>query len=415
VNLFRSVQTALTNIVVNKLRSALTMLGIVIGVSAVILMVAILQGASSNVTKQFSKMGSNLILVVFSPTTDERRKISRRIDGLKMDDVRAIREKCSLVKAVSPELPMGQNGTARYAGRDTECSPSGVTPEYERMRNVKLASGRFISAEDSDTWAKVCVIGDKIRSELFEDADPMGRTIEVNGQTLTVVGVLQSKGRTFEGDADKTVFIPLSTVQKRLLGVELVGAIYAEPVSLDKMDGAKDQIWELLMARYDNLPGWKVDSFDNMLNSIKQVLFIFTLLLGGIAGLALLVGGIGIMNIMLVSVTERTREIGIRKAIGAKSRDILLQFLIESATLTGVGGIIGVTLGTGTAYLIGYITTFLPQLTDRQTGEKGMPMFVPPWIMIGAFAFSAAVGIFFGIYPAIRASRLHPIEALRHE
>jgi putative ABC transport system permease protein len=169
------------------------------------------------------------------------------------------------------------------------------------------------------------------------------------------------------------------------------------------------------MRRYDNLPGWKVDSFDSLLDLVNQFTSIFTIVLGSIASLALLVGGIGVMNIMLVSVTERTREIGIRKAVGAKSRDILLQFLVEAATLTGFGGLAGVGIGTGTAYLIGYITTFIPALVDVRSGERGMSVYVPPFIMIGAFLFSAGIGIFFGVYPAIRASKLDPIQALRHE
>jgi putative ABC transport system permease protein len=415
MNYWHCLTTALGNLRANKLRSALTMLGVIIGVSAVIMMVAILQGAQNRVTNEFKKLGSNLILVVYAPSSEERKTITRRIEGLKMEDVRAIERKCDLLKTVAPEMPLGNNGIAKYAGRDTDIAPNGVLAAYEHLRNVQIARGRFISETDIHTWAKVCVIGDKVRTELFPNEDPVGRDIEVNGLSLKVVGLLAPKGRTFEGDADKQVLIPLSTVQKRMLGSEVVGVIYAEPKSFEQMDAAKDQIWQLLMERYNNLPGWKVDSFDNMLNSIGKVIAVFTLVMGSIAGLALLVGGIGIMNIMLVSVTERTREIGIRKAIGAKRRDILVQFLIEAATVSGVGGLAGVILGTSTAYLIGYLTTFSPSLVDPQTGAKGMAMYVPPSIAMGAFLFSAGVGIFFGIYPAIRASRLDPIQALRHE
>lgn len=407
-------QIALDNLRANKLRSLLTMLGIIIGVSAVIMMVAILQGASANVTKQFSKQGSNLIFVAYSPTSEERKTITRHIAGLKMDDVRAIKEKCDLVSAVSAEENLG-SGKAKVGGKDTDCSPYAVQPEYERMRNAPVDSGRFISQEDMDNWAKVCVIGPKIRDELFGKQPAIGQNIEINGLSLTVVGIMAPKGQTFEGDADKRVFIPLTTAQKRLLGQETVSVIYAEATDFSKIDAAKDQIWQNLMRRYDNLPGWKVDSFDNIINSINQVLTIFTILLGSIAGLALLVGGIGIMNIMLVSVTERTREIGVRKAIGAKRRDILTQFIIEAATVSGVGGLIGAGLGTGTAYLVGFLTTFIPALDDKQSGTKGLPMYVPVWVIVGSFAFSAAVGLFFGIYPALRASRLDPIQALRHE
>ena len=415
MSIFYCIATALNNLRANKLRSALTMLGIIIGVSAVIMMVAILQGASANVTKQFSKLGSNLIFVAYAPTSEERKKITRKIDGLRMDDVRAIEEHCPLVKSVSPEVPLGGGVLAKYNGHEAEITGSGVTSEYGRIRNYAVGQGRFISEEDNRTWAKVCVIGEKIKKDLFGDEEAIGKQVEISGQSLTVVGVLAPKGQTFNGDADKFVFLPLETVQKRILGSEIVGTIYAEPVTFEQMNPAKDQIWQLLMTRYSNLPGWKVDSFDNILNSINSVLAIFTVLLGSIAGLALLVGGIGIMNIMLVSVTERTREIGVRKAIGAKRKDILLQFLIESATLSGVGGLTGVALGTGAAYFVGFVTTFIPSLDDKQGGTKGLPMYVPPSVMLGAFIFSAAVGVFFGVYPAIRASKLDPIQALRTE
>ncbi|HZO89544.1 MAG TPA: ABC transporter permease [Chthonomonadaceae bacterium] len=415
MNLWHGIQVAFANLRANKLRSALTMLGVIIGVSAVIMMVSILQGAQSRVTNEFQKMGSNLILIFYGPDRDERKQTTRRIDGMKMDDVRAIQQHCDLIKSLSPELPLNQGTTANYRGRTTDVTPNGVLPAYERMRNVMVARGRFLSDKDVDTWAKVCVIGDKIEKDLFQNADPIGQDIEINGLNLTVVGVMAPKGRMLSGDADKQVFIPLTTVQKRYLGQELVGVIWAEAVDLQHMDEAKDQVWQLLMRRYNNLIGFRVDSLDNMLNSIKQVLAIFTLVLGSIAGMALLVGGIGIMNIMLVSVTERTREIGLRKAIGAKRKDILVQFLIESATLSGVGGLTGIVIGSAFAYTIGFITQFIPAMTDPQTGAKGMAIYVPPSFAIGAFVFSACVGIFFGMYPAYRAANLDPIEALRHE
>jgi putative ABC transport system permease protein len=415
MNIWYSIQIALDNLRANKLRSALTMLGIIIGVSAVIMMVAILQGMSKRVGDEFNKLGSNLILVVYDPNSKEKKTATRKIDGFTMRDVEEIRQRCNLIKTLSPELPLGGSATAKHAGLDVSVSPTGVMADYGRLRNVQIARGRFISQEDAENWAKVCVIGDKVRRELFPTENPLGANIVVDGLSLTVVGVAAPKGRTFNGDADELVFIPLTTVQKRLVGSEQVGTIYAEPVSLEQMTAAKDQIWQTLMRHYDNVPGVKVDSLDSMLASINAVFAAFTLVLGSIAGLALLVGGIGIMNIMLVSVTERTREIGVRKAIGAKRKDILAQFVIESGTLSGIGGLTGVIIGTCSAYLVGYITTFIPSLADKQSQHKGLDMFVPPWIMIGAFAFSAGVGLFFGIYPAIRASRLDPIQALRHE
>jgi putative ABC transport system permease protein len=415
MNLIYSIKTALSNLIANKLRSALTMLGVIIGVSAVILMTAIVQGASARVTSEFKRLGSSLIIIYYELKAEDEKKSTRRIDGMKMDDVRAIEARGDLVKSFSAELPMGESAKAKYLNRETAVRPNGVMPAYERLRNVKVARGRFISENDLKTWAKVCVIGDKVRTELFKDADPLGKDIDISGQTLTVVGVMEKKGRSLEGDADKSLFLPLTTVQKRFVGRELVGVVWAEPKDPAKINETMDQIWQILMRRYDNAPGFHVDSQENILNSINKILAVFGLVLGSIAGLALLVGGIGIMNIMLVSVTERTREIGIRKAIGAKRKDILLQFLIESATVSGVGGLIGVALGAGVAYGIGYVTQFIPALQDPQTDAKGLAIYLPPMVSLGAFLFSAGVGIFFGIYPAVRASRLDPIEALRHE
>lgn len=415
MNFWYSILTALNNLRVNKLRSALTMLGVIIGVSAVIVMVAIVQGASARITSEFQRLGSSLIIIYYELDFKDRKTTTRRFEGMRMDDVRAIEARGDLIKEFSAELPIGQNVTAKNADRETQVNPNGVMPAYERLRNVQVARGRFINAEDLETWAKVCVIGEKIRKELFDEEDPLGQIIEVNGLNLTVVGVMQPKGRSLEGDADKSLFIPLTTVQKRFVGSELVGVIWAEPKDPKKINETMDQIWQILMQRHDNIPGFHVDSQENILNSINRVLAIFGIIMGSIAGLALLVGGIGIMNIMLVSVTERTREIGIRKAVGAKRRDILLQFLIESATVSGVGGLIGIALGAAVAYTIGFVTQFVPGLEDPQTGAKGIAVYLPVAFSMGAFLFASGVGVFFGIYPAIRASSLDPIQALRHE
>jgi putative ABC transport system permease protein len=415
MNFWHCLNTALGNLRVNKLRSILTMLGVIIGVSSVIIPVGIVQGASSRVTEAFQRLGSNLIIIYYDLNKQEAKTTTRRIDGMTMDDVRAIRDRCDKIKGVSAELPVFQNMPVRYMGRESETSANGVQPAYGRLRNVEISEGRFITDDDVSSWAKVCVIGDTTRIDLFKSADPLGKVINFNGQNLTVIGVLKRKGRTPEGDQDKMLLIPLTTVQKRMLGSEFVGVVWAEPKDPEKIDQAMEQVWQMLMKLHDNIPGFHVDSQENVLNSINRIIAIFGVVLGSIAGLSLLVGGIGIMNIMLVSVTERTREIGIRKAIGAKRRDILIQFLIESATISGVGGLIGIGLGAGVAYAIGFGSTFIPALVDKQNGTSGLAIYLPPVVPIFAFAFSAFVGVAFGIWPAMRAARLDPIEALRHE
>ena len=415
MNILYSLQTALGNLWANKMRSFLTMLGVIIGVSAVILMVAIVQGASARVTDEFKRLGSNMIIIYYSPDHDDLKATTRRFEGMTMEDLRAIKEKCPGVAGISGEVGLDGTDDARYLDRQFGSDPKGVMPDYAHLKNITVAHGRFLNNADMDSYAKVCVIGDKVRSTLFPDEDPLGKDIYVNGLVLTVVGVQAAKGRSLEGDLDKMIFLPITTTLKRIQGSETVGMILAEPNDTTQINPTMEEIWQLLMRRHDNIPGFHVDSQENILASINKILAIFSILLGSIAGLALLVGGIGIMNIMLVSVTERTREIGIRKAIGAKRKDILLQFLIESATVSGTGGLIGIALGAGAAYTIGFLSQFVPSLTDPQTGQKGLTIYLPVAVSLGAFAFSAFVGVFFGIYPAMRASRLDPIEALRHE
>ncbi len=412
MTLLHCLYTALANLRANKMRSALTMLGVIIGVSAVIIMVSIVEGARSKIVQEFERLGSSLIIVAYDPRKAEEAKSTRRLPGMSMDDVRAIREECDLVSGLSAELPVGNDLIVRHLDAEMKVGVRGVQPDFARLRNVTVAQGRFISDEDVETWAKTVVIGSKVKAGLFGKADAIGQDIDVQGVTATVVGVLEEKGRSGDEDTDKMVIAPITTIQKRFVGFEIVGMLWAQPKDAAMIGPAMDQIWECLMRRNHNAPGFQVDSLENIQNAIGRILSIFGLVLGGIAGLALLVGGIGIMNIMLVSVTERTKEIGLRKAVGARKRDILAQFLIEAATVSGTGGIVGVGLGAGVAYIASAISK---QVMKGGIGGAGIPAHLPLWSILGAFAFSAGVGVFFGLYPAVRAARLDPIEALRHE
>jgi putative ABC transport system permease protein len=412
VNFLRSLETALANLRANKLRSALTMLGVIIGVSAVIVIVCIVGGAQATVVREFERLGAKLIIVAYNPEEARRSRETRLLEGLTMDDVRAIRSECDLLQSVSAELPAGEF-TARYLDKEMKVNALGVQPEYTRLRDLPVARGRFIDENDIADWAKVVVIGDKVRRDLFGSADPLGKDIEIQGVSVTIIGILEPKGRAGDQDADKQVLVPITAIQKRFLGRELVAMMWATPKQADMLNAAMDQIWQTLMRRHNNAKGFQVDSLDNIQQAIGRILAIFGLVLGGVAGLALLVGGIGIMNIMLVSVTERTREIGLRKAVGARRRDILWQFLIEAATVSGVGGLIGIGLGAAMAHLIGAISRQF--IKSGMGGQPGIAIHLPWWAVVGAFAFSATVGVFFGLYPAVRAARLDPIEALRYE
>ena len=377
-------------------------------------MVSIVEGARAGVVREIERLGSKLIVVFYNPF--DQKNVTRRIEGMTMDDVRAISSQCDLVENVCAEKEL--NGQKAHNGdrEMDEVKVVGVMPAYGRIRAATLSEGRFITDEDLAEWAKVCVIASKVKDKLFPNEDPIGKDLEVGGWSMTVVGVLEKKGRSGpEGDPDKNILMPLTTVQKRLFGSEQVEVIFAQPRDTLMLTAAMDQIWQTLMRRHDNLPGFRVDSQENLLRAIGRILNIFGFIMGGIASLALLVGGIGVMNIMLVSVTERTREIGIRKAVGAKRRDILVQFLIESATVTGFGGLIGIGVGAGFAYLVAYISRQFMTGSGAPGGDPGIPVHLPLWAILGAFGFSAFIGLFFGIYPAVRAARLEPINALRHE
>jgi putative ABC transport system permease protein len=347
-------------------------------------------------------MGSRLIIIFFSPDERKKGEGESHIEFLTIKDAEAIRRECPLVVEVSPELPMDDT-TFDVGGEEVKGKLIGCQTEFARLHNLKLDSGRFFSRQEYDSWRKVCIIGDDIKEKLWPDEDPIGGALRARGVTFTVIGVTTRQGRTMGENRDKDVYAPLTTCQKRISGDDRVWVMWAQTDSVEVIEEAADQIWALLMRRHGNQPDFTVDSQTRILEAVGRILNVFAFVLGGVGALALLVAGIGIMNIMLVSVTERTREIGLRKAVGAKRRHIMFQFLTESMTLSGIGGLLGIAAGAGLSWGVGAIM------------KEDMPTHVPVWVAIGAFCFACVVGIFFGLYPAWRAARMDPIQALRYE
>jgi putative ABC transport system permease protein len=399
---WESIREALMNIRSHKLRSFLSVLGVTIGVGSVIVMVSIIEGARHRVVREFEQIGSNLIFVVYDRSkAQEEGKRQEYFVAFKFDDVAAIKRYCPLVAHVSPEVRLPAK--AYRMGEEKTIQLVGITHEANFVLNFDLARGRLLTEDDVLQWRRVCIIGWKVAEKLFPSEDPLGKEIRVQRLRLTVVGVLSKMGRVLGEQRDDFVYVPLPVVQQYLIGNRYIHAILAKAESPEKIEQAADEIWVALKNRYGDLRGLRVDTQRNILQSIGRILAVFSIVLGGIGALALLVGGIGIMNIMLVSVTERIREIGVRKAIGARNRDIMQQFLIESMTLSGVGGLFGMGFGWGLSWLVGFVM------------KERLPTYVPLWTIILAFSFALMVGLVFGIYPAIRAAKLEPVECLRYE
>jgi len=389
----------------NRMRSSLTVLGIVIGVAAVIATLAIGQGARAAVQAQIQALGANTLTVLPGTiTASGARSGMGSTTTLTPDDALAIKAECSGVEAVAP----GVRTVAQvvYGNLNWSTSVQGTTPEFVFVRQWPVANGVFITDSDVRGAAKVCVLGSNVAQQLFADADPVGQTVRIKDIPFRVVGVLIPKGgQGFGGNQDDVVIVPISTAQRKLMAITYVQSIAVSAVSEKEVDDASSQITDLLRQRHRIRPDADADFFlftqQEIASSAEATSKVMTLLLASIAAVSLLVGGIGIMNIMLVSVTERTREIGIRRAIGARRQDILLQFLVESAFLALAGGALGVGLGMGSAVLI--------------TQFARWPTLIQPMAVALAFGFASVVGVFFGFYPAHRASRLDPVEALRYE
>ncbi len=404
-SLFEALRIAARGLTVNKVRSALTMLGIIIGVTAVIALVSVGQGFSAYVTNQFSQLGTNVLNVGRSRQVDNPQQLTTA-DADALADPAAVRN----VTAVAPVFQ--GSGSITYNSLSATSSVVGATSAYQLARNYEIAAGRFITTEDQTARARVAVLGHTVAEALFpNDPYPIGQTIRVNSTAFDVVGVLAEKGGSGFNNADDLVIVPLSTAQTRLFkvatvrGDPVISQIQVVISSQDKAAAVTADITSVLRERHRIAVGdgddFQIFNPADVLDTMTSITQTLTLFLGSIAAISLLVGGIGIMNIMLVSVTERTREIGLRKAIGAGRSDILLQFLIEAMALSLIGGLIGVAGGVGASRLIGPALSVETVVTATS-------------IML-AVGFSATIGIVFGIYPAMRAARLQPVEALRFE
>ena len=395
-----TVRIAVRALRVHKLRSLLTMLGIIIGVGAVVAMVSVGQGATAQVTQRIASLGSN-VLQVFpgSSSSGGVRGGAGSTSSLTLDDARAIAPACPDVAAVAPIV--SRNAQVVYGNQNWFTNVTGTSPEYLEVRSWEITQGEMFTDDDVDAGTKVCVLGQTVVDNLFPDEDPVGAIVRIRNVPFTVVGVLTVKG----SDQDDIILIPVVTAMRRLTGRTGVNRIMVSAVSQKRSDAAQEQVTELLRGRHNIRPDeeddFNVRNMADIASAVASSSRVLTLLLASIASVSLLVGGIGIMNIMLVSVTERTREIGIRMAVGAKGRDVLLQFLVEAVVTSLLGGVLGILFGIGASQLIGWLAKW------------NTPM-VPGAILL-AFIFSAVVGIFFGYYPARRAANLDPIEALRYE
>jgi putative ABC transport system permease protein len=401
-NLFKA---AFKSILKNRMRSLLTSLGIIIGVSAVIVMVGVGAGSQKQIADQINSLGTNMILIM--PSWSRMGGVSRGAGShnrLTMDDVEAIREQATLVKYVSPIVFSGSQVVAN--GNNWNTQIQGVDPDFQRIRSWDLTSGSFFTERDVRSRKKVAILGATVKKELYGDLDPVGDKIRIRNTPFTIIGVLKVKGQDARGqDQDDVILSPSTTVLYRLKGDDHINMIQASAVSLEKIEAAQKELTNILRTEHDIDYGEENDFMVRNQAEITEMASatsrIMTLLLGAVAAVSLIVGGIGIMNIMLVSVTERTREIGIRMSVGARGSDILSQFLLEAVVLSLTGGIVGILLSVA-------ISLGLNQWSS-------IYIVIKPVIVILSFTFSGAVGVFFGFYPARKAAQLNPIDALRYE
>ena len=406
MQLFENISMALTSVKSNKMRSLLTMLGIIIGVASVITMLAIGQGSKRSIQAQISEMGSNMIMI--QPGADMRggvRQDASAMETLKLQDYEDIVNETRYVSATSPSV--NSSGQAIYGANNAPTTVYGISPDYMEIRRYEVEDGDMFSDQDVQTAAKVCVIGKTVVDNLFPGGEnPVGRVIRFQKLPFRVVGVLKSKGYNSMGmDQDDLILAPYTTIQKKILAITHLQGITCSALKEEYTDQAIDEISEILRRNHrlretddDDFTIRSMQELSTMLTSTTDIM---TTLLAAVAGISLLVGGIGIMNIMYVSVTERTREIGLRMSIGAKGMDILAQFLIESILISVTGGLIGVLFGVGAALIVNVVAHF--------------PIYIQPWSVLLSFVVCTVTGVFFGWYPAKKAAQLDPIEAIRYE
>jgi putative ABC transport system permease protein len=400
-----TLRIALRALARNKLRAFLTMLGIIIGVGAVIAMVAIGEGAKSTIRAQIASLGTNVLIVLPGSNSQGGVRLGTgNVNTLLDSDARAIVRELRSISFASPVLRRPEQVVAGNLNWGTLAQ--GVAPEFQQIRDWQVADGRFLHEGDMESAAKVAVIGETVARQLFGNDNPIDMVIRIRNIPFRVVGLLAPKGQTGQGtDQDDTLMIPYTTMQKRLMRITWVQSIVVKAVSAERVPEAQEQITLLLRQRHrisqDREDDFNIRNLSDIAEAAQTTARVMAVLLGSVASISLLVGGIGIMNIMLVSVTERTREIGIRMAVGARSRDIMLQFLVEAVVMAATGGLIGIFLGIGSSEVL------------KEWAQ--WPTLISPTIVAIAFLFSGAVGVFFGFYPAKKAANLDPIEALRYE
>ncbi len=402
---FEIFTSALSNLSLNRLRSGLTLMGVVIGVAAVIAMSSIVEGGKAMTVSMIEKLGTNLLSVRPKNLTDEeRRAFTGRSKGLRWGDYVALSQAIPATQKITPiatsRLQM------RYGDKDESSMVEGVLPEYREIENYEIGKGRFLMTDDVTGFKKVAVLGKEISEKLFGAEDPIGRDLKMGTQRFVVVGLLAEKGALHGINYDMTVVIPVTTLMKLFSGNDLLTSIVIKVDERKNMKSLSDKISAILLQRHNTVEDFSIRNQDQLVRNVEMIILTFQIIFGGTAALALLVGGIGIMNIMLVTVTERTSEIGLRMAVGASRKAILTQFLIESVTLSTVGGIIGVLVGTLLGSGFGY---FANKAIDGWNA-----VILPSSIFLGFF-FAVGVGVVFGLYPAYKASRLAPAEALRSD